>query len=161
VLDQVLTVNADRYLLADGALIPTGKIVPVDGTPVDFRQPHRVGERIGQINEKQFGGGYDHCLVVNHARPGDLAFCAKLHDPHSGRTMEVFTTQPGVQIFSANFQSASLHGPGGYVYPKHLGLCLETEHFPDSPNQPEFPSTELKPGETYQQTTIHRFSIEN
>jgi aldose 1-epimerase len=114
---------------------------------------------MGQIKEKQFGGGYDHCLVVNHQRPGDLAFCAKLKDPQSGRTMEVFTTQPGVQIFSANFQP-SLHAPGGYVYPRHLGLCLEAQHFPDSPNKPQFPSTELKPGETYRATTIHKFGVE-
>jgi aldose 1-epimerase len=159
VLDHVLSVNADKYLLADDALIPTGETVPVDGTPVDFRKAHRVGERVGQIEEKQFGGGYDHCLVVNHQRPGDLAFCAKLKDPQSGRTMEVFTTQPGVQIFSANFQP-SLRAPGGYVYPQHLGLCLETQHFPDSPNKPQFPSTELKPGETYRATTIHKFGVE-
>jgi aldose 1-epimerase len=159
VLDHVLSVNADQYLLADDALIPTGEIVPVDGTPVDFRKAHQVGERMGQIKEKQFGGGYDHCLVVNHQRPGDLAFCAKLKDPQSGRTMEVFTTQPGVQIFSANFQP-SLHAPGGYVYPRHLGLCLEAQHFPDSPNKPQFPSTELKPGETYRATTIHKFGVE-
>ena len=158
ILDHVLTVNADEYLLADGALIPTGKIVPVDGTPMDFRKPHRVGERMSQIKERQFGGGYDHCLVVNHRSPNDLVFCARLHDPQSGRTMEVFTTQPGVQIFSANF--SSFPGPGGYVYPRHLGLCLETEHFPDSPNEPGFPSTELRPGETYRQTTIHRFTVE-
>ena len=159
VLQHVLTVNADQYLLADDALIPTGKIVPVEGTPVDFRKPHRVGERMNQIKEKQFGGGYDHCLLVNHQSPGDLAFCARLQDPQSGRTMEVFTTQPGVQIFSANFQP-SLQGPGGYVYPRHLGLCLEAQHFPDSPNEPQFPSTVLRPGETYRETTIHRFSIQ-
>lgn len=160
VLNQVLTVNANKYLLADDALIPTGAIVPVDGTPVDFRKPHRVGERIDQIKEKQFGG-YDHCMVINREKTGDLVFCAKLHDTQSGRTMEVFTTQPGVQIFSANFQSASLQAPGGYVYPRHLGLCLETEHFPDSPNEPQFPSTVLRPRETYRATTIHKFSIEN
>src|SRR5215472_7106222 len=88
VLDHVLTVNADKYLLADDALIPTGEIVSVDGTPVDFRQRHRIGERMGQIKEKQFGGGYDHCLVLNHSKPGYLIFCARLSDPKSGRTME-------------------------------------------------------------------------
>lgn len=158
VLDHILTVNADRYLPADRQLIPTGEIVPVEGTPVDFRQPHRVGERMSQIKEPQFGGGYDHCLVVNHAVPGDLAFCARVYDPQSGRTMEVFTTQPGVQIFTANFRT-SLQAPGGYTYPKHLGLCLETQHFPDSPNHPQFPSTELKPGQTYQETTLLRFGV--
>lgn len=160
ILDQILTVNADQYLLADEALIPTGEIVPVDNTPVDFRQPHRIGERMQEIREKQFGGGYDHCLMVRHQRPGDLAHCAKLKDPSSGRTMEVLTTQPGVQIFSANFQPNGLSGPGGYSYPRHLGLCLETEHFPDSPNHPQFPSTTLHPGETFHEMTVHRFGVE-
>lgn len=160
VLDQVLTINADKYLLADDALIPTGEIVSVEGTPVDFRRPHRVGERMNEIKEKQFGGGYDHCLVINHTKPGDLVSCAKLRDPKSGRSMEVFTTEPGVQIFTANFPTGAFSGPGGYAYPRHLGLCLETQHFPDSPNEPQFPSTVLKPGETYRATTIHRFELE-
>jgi aldose 1-epimerase len=160
VLDQVLTVNADKYLLADDALIPTGEIVPVEGTPVDFRKPHRVGERMHEVKEKQFGGGYDHCMVINHEKTGALDFCAKLKDPASGRTMEVSTTQPGVQIFSANFQSSSLTGAGGYVYPRHLGLCLETQHFPDSPNKPQFPSTVLHPGESYHEVTVHKFGVE-
>ncbi len=160
VLDHILTVNADRYLLADDALIPTGEIVAVEGTPVDFRSPHRVGERLQQIKEKQFGGGYDHCLVVARSKPGELVPCAKLKDPKSGRTMEVLTTQPGVQIFTANFQTGAFSGPDGYAYPRHLGLCLETQHFPDSPNEPQFPSTVLKPGETYRETTIHRFGVE-
>jgi aldose 1-epimerase len=97
--------------------------------------------------------------VVNHTKAGALAFCAKLKDPKSGRTMEVFTTEPGVQIFSANF-SGDLRGPNGYRYPKHLGFCLETQHFPDSPNHPQFPSTILRPGEIYRSTTIHKFGIE-
>jgi len=159
-MDEILTVNADTYLLADDALIPTGQIVPVEGTPVDFRTPHRVGDRLSQITDKQFGGGYDHGLVVNHQKPGDLAFCAKLKDPNSGRTMEVLTTQPGVQLFTANFPTGAFSGPGGYPYPKHLGVCLETQHFPDSPNKPQFPSTVLNPGQTYHQTTVHRFGVE-
>jgi len=160
VLDHVLTVNADQYLLADADLIPTGEIVSVAGTPVDFRQPHPVGERMGQIREKQFGGGYDHCLVVKHSNPSDLVQCAKVKDPKSGRTMEVWTTQPGVQIFTANFGSGAFSGPNGYQYPRHLGLCLETQHYPDSPNHPQFPSTVLKPGETYRETTVHKFGVE-
>ena len=159
-LDHELTVNADKYLLADDALIPTGEIVPVEGTPVDFRHPHRVGERMSDIKEKQFGGGYDHCMVINNPKPGDLVVCATLKDPKSGRTMEVSTTQPGVQIFTANFQSGAFTGPGGYSYPRNLGVCLETQHFPDSPNKPQFPSTALRPGEVYHETTIHRFSVE-
>jgi len=160
VLDQVLTVNADKYLRVDGALIPTGEMAPVQGTPLDFRTPHTIGERIGQIKERQFNGGYDHCLVVNHEKPGELAFCAKLVDPKSGRTMEVWTTQPGVQLYSANFPDGAFQGIHGYPYPSHAGFCLETQHFPDSPNHPDFPSTILKPGEVYHQTTIHKFGVE-
>jgi aldose 1-epimerase len=159
VLGQVLTVNADKYLVADETLIPTGALLPVAGTPLDFRAPHAIGERIGQIREKQFGGGYDHCLVLNHKQAGDLTFCARLTDPASGRVMEVFTSQPGVQLYSANFASGAFEGPGGYAYPRHCGFCLETEHFPDSPNHPEFPSTIVKPGETYRERTVHRFGI--
>jgi aldose 1-epimerase len=160
VLGQVLTVNANKYLAVDETLIPTGDLLPVDGTPLDFRAPHAIGERIGLIHEKQFGGGYDHCLLVNHKHPGDLSFCAKLADPSSGRVMEVFTTQPGVQLYSANFPSGAFEGPGGYAYPGHCGFCLETQHFPDSPNHSQFPSTILNPGETYHETTVHRFGIE-
>jgi len=160
VLDQVLTLNADRSLLVDDALIPTGETAPVQGTPLDFRTPHAVGERIGQIQGKQFNGGYDHCLVLNHKEPGDLTFCAKLADPKSGRTMEVFTTEPGVQIYSANFPSGAIEGPHGYPYPEHAGLCLETQHYPDSPHHPRFPSTVLRPGQTYHSTTILKFGVE-
>ena len=145
-------------MLVDQQLIPTGETAPVEGTPLDFRAPHAIGERIGQIKAKQFNGGYDHCLVVRHQRPHDLAFCARLEDPGSGRVMEVFTTQPGVQIYSANFVAGSLTGPGNYSYPKHAGFCLETQHYPDSPNHPAFPSTVLRPGETYHAVTIHRFT---
>jgi aldose 1-epimerase len=160
VLDQILTANADQYLLADELLIPTGQIRPVEGTPLDFRNPHAIGERMGQIKEKQFNGGYDHCLVSNRKTPGELVSCAKLKDPKSGRTMEVLTTEPGVQIFTANFGPGAFNGPGGYPYPRHLGLCLETQHYPDSPNKPEFPSTTLEPGQIYQSVTIHRFGVE-
>jgi aldose 1-epimerase len=160
VLDQALTVNADRYLLVDDTLIPTGEMAPVEGTPLDFRAAHGIGERIGQIEGRHFNGGYDHCLVLNHRQAGDLTFCAKLKDRKSGRTMEVFTTEPGVQIYSANFPSGAIEGPDGYAYPKHAGICLETQHFPDSPNKPQFPSTILRPGETYHSSTIHKFGVE-
>jgi aldose 1-epimerase len=159
VLDQVLTVNADKYVPADEGLIPTGEIVSVEGTPLDFRSPHKIGERMDAIKEKQFNGGYDHCLVVNHQRPGDLILAARLEDPKSARFMEVFTTEPGVQIFSANFD-AGFDAPGGYRYPRNLGFCMETQHFPDSPNKPQFPSTVLRPGETYKATTVLRFGVE-
>jgi aldose 1-epimerase len=160
ILDQVLTINADRYLLVDDTLIPTGETAPVEGTPLDFRSPHTVGERIGQIKERQFGGGYDHCFVIKHEQSGDLALAARFKDPKSGRVMEVHTTEPGVQIYSANFGSGSLQGPNGYQYPRNLGLCLETQHYPDSANHPEFPSTILRPGQTYHSLTLHRFSVE-
>jgi aldose 1-epimerase len=159
ILDQVLTVNAEQYLPADDTLIPTGELAPVEGTPLDFRTPHAIGERIDQIKGRQFGGGYDHCYVVKRAAAGQLVLCAKLHDPKSGRTMEVFTTQPGVQLYTANFAGGSLTGPDGYRYPEHLGACLETQHFPDSPNQPQFPSTILRPGETFHETTVHKFGL--
>jgi aldose 1-epimerase len=158
VLKQLLTVKADAYLAADQTLIPTGEVRPVAGTPLDFRQPHAIGQRIGLITGPQFGGGYDHCLVLQH-QPGKLSFCARLTDPASGRVMEVFTTQPAVQLFSANFPSGAFHGPRGYPYPAHPGFCLETEHYPDSPNHPQFPSTILRPGQTYHELTIHRFTV--
>ncbi len=160
VLQQELTVNADKYLPADETLIPTGDIRPVAGTPLDFREAHTIGERIGQVKERQFNGGYDHCLVVNHKSPGDLAFCAKVRDPKSGRTMEVFTTAPGVQIFTANFGPGAFKGPAGYDYPRHLGVCLECQNFPDSPNKVQFPSAVLRPGQTYHAITVHKFSVE-
>jgi aldose 1-epimerase len=160
VLQHELTVNSEQYLLADEALIPTGDLASVEGTPVDFRQPHKIGERIGKITEKQFGGGYDHCMVIKKARPGELVLAAKLKDPESGRTMEVWTTEPGVQIFSANFGPGAFEGPSGYDYPRHLGLCLETQHFPDSPNKANFPSTILRPGQIFSSTTIHKFGLE-
>jgi aldose 1-epimerase len=159
VLNQVLTVNADRYLLADGALIPTGELAAVEGTPLDFRKPRSIGERIGDIKEKQFNGGYDHCLVINRERDGDMVFCAKLEDPKSGRTMEIRTTEPGVQLYSANFPTGSFEGPGGYSYPRHLGMCFETQHYPDSPNKPHFPSTVLRPGQEFHSMTVHQFGV--
>lgn len=160
ILNQVLALNADKYLLVDEGLIPTGEMAEVKGTPLDFTTPHTVGERIGQISGKQFGGGYDHCFVVNHKSPGDLAFCAKFKDPASGRCMEVSTTEPGVQLYSANFPSGAFEGANGYSYPRNCGIALETQHFPDSPNKPSFPSTLLHPGETYHSNTVLRFYVE-
>jgi aldose 1-epimerase len=158
-LDHLLTVNADQVLKVDEMLIPTGEFLPVANSPLDFRQPRRVGERIGEIKEKHFNGGYDHCFVIKQVKPGDLTLCAKLEDPKSGRTMEVLTTEPGVQVYSANAPAGANVGPGGYAYPKHAAVCLETQHYPDSPNKPAFPTTLLKPGETFRSTTIHRFGV--
>jgi aldose 1-epimerase len=160
VLNQVLRLNADRYLVVDEGLIPTGEEAPVKGTPLDFTKPHAIGERMGEISGKQFNHGYDHCFVVNRKAAGALVVCAKLKDPGSGRTLEVLTTEPGIQVYSANFPAGAFEGFNGYAYPSHCGVALETQHFPDSPNKPGFPSTLLRPGQTYHSTTLFRFGVE-
>jgi len=159
VLGQILTTKADQYLPADASLIPTGEILPVAGTPLDFSTPHTIGERIGDFSEPQFKGGYDHCLVVERTRAGDRVPCARLEDPKSGRFMEVSTTAPGMQLYSGNFPAGAITGPGGYPYPAHPGLAIETQAFPDSPNQPKFPSVVLRPGATYRSVTVLRFGV--
>ena len=159
ILDHELMINADAFLPTDAGLIPTGEIAKVEGTPLDFRTLHKVGERISQIEEPQFAGGYDHCFVLNKETPGEMSICAELKDPASGRKMTVLTTEPGVQFYSSNFLNGSTEA-FGYKYGKHAALCLETQHYPDSPNKPEFPSTILKPGETYKTSTVHIFSAE-
>ncbi len=152
VLAHVVTLPADRYTVVDATLIPTGELRPVKGTPFDFTAPHAIGERIGQVP-----GGYDHNWVLN-AAPGPHP-AATVYDPASGRTLEVSTDQPGVQFYTGNFLDGSLKGHGGTVYGQHAGFCLETQHFPDSPNQPKFPSTVLKPGETYRTTSEYKFGV--
>jgi aldose 1-epimerase len=157
ILDHVLTINGSRITPVDPHLIPTGEFMPVAGTPFNFTAPHVIGERIGADHEQiKFGGGYDHNWVLDHPA-GELALVATLHDPQSGRNMEVLTTEPGMQFYTGNFLNG-LKGKNGHSYPKRSGLCLETQHYPDSPNRPEFPSTTLRPGETYESTTIYRFS---
>ncbi|WP_417387339.1 aldose epimerase family protein [Gimesia sp.] len=151
VLDHELVLNCDQYLPVTDEAIPTGELKPVKGTPMDFTSAHKIGERIGQVE-----GGYDHCWVVNSSEK-QPAFCARVKDPASGRVMEVLTTEPGVQFYTGNFLDGT---PASGGYPKNGGLCLEAQHFPNSPNQPEFPSTILKPGQVYEQTTIHKFSVE-
>ncbi len=159
-LDHVLTINADNYTPVDATLIPTGEIAPVEGTPFDFRKPTAIGARIDDDNEQlKLGGGYDHNFVLNGG-PQDLALAATVSEPTTGRHMEVWTTQPGVQFYSANFLDGTISGKGGVAYQKHAALCLETQHFPDSPNQHQFPSTVLQPGQTYKTTTEYRFSAE-
>ncbi len=152
ILGHELTIAADRYLPVDEGLIPLGELRPVDGSPMDFRKPMTVGSRIAQVP-----GGYDHCYVLNKAAAGELSLAARLFDPGSGRVMEVLTTEPGVQLYTAN--SLNVAKPSGIRYGKHAGLCLECQHFPDSPNQPHFPSTVLRPGQTYRQLTVHRFDV--
>ena len=153
VLDHDVTINADEFLPVDDTLIPLGKPEEVEGTPMDFRRPKTVGSRIDQVE-----GGYDHCYVLNQAKQGEMTLAARVVDPGSGRAMEIYTTQPAVQFYTGNFLDGSLSGDGK-SYAKHAGLCLETQHYPDSPNRPDYPSTVLRPGETYHQTTVHKFLL--
>ena len=158
IYDHVLMLNADRFLPTDNTLIPTGVLQPVAGTPLDFRVPHRIGERINQIEEAHFAGGYDHCYVLNQPRRRQLTFCANVYEPTSGRVMRIDTTEPGVQLYTGNFLNGTSKA-FDVSYEKHGAFCLETQHFPDSPNKPEFPSTVLRPGEVYRTTTVHTFGV--
>ncbi|MDP6469255.1 MAG: aldose epimerase family protein [Pirellulaceae bacterium] len=154
VLDHEVTIASDHYLAVDEGLIPTGELSPVAGTPLDFITAHKLGERIKEINANP--QGYDHCYALR-GQDGRLALAARVKDPASGRVMEVHTTQPGIQLYTGNFLDGS---PSGGGFNQHEAFCLETQHYPDSPNQPEFPSSILKPGETFHQETVHRFSAE-
>jgi len=154
VLGHVITINANRYTVVDDELIPTGELARVRGTPFDFRTPETIGARIDQVP-----GGYDHNFVLNRKGKG-LERVVRVYEPKSGRVMEVLTTEPGVQFYSGNFLDGTIVGKGGRKYYKHAGFCLETQHFPDSPNHPEFPNTILRPGEKYFQHTVYKFSVE-
>lgn len=159
ILNHVLVLDANRFTPVDAGLIPTGELKSVDGTPFDFRKPAAIGARIGQDDPQlKIGGGYDHNFVLNHAE-GELGLAARVSDPKSGRVLEIQTTEPGVQFYSGNFLDGTLHGKGGAVYGKRSGFCLETQHYPDSPNKPAFPSTTLKPGDRYSSTTVWRFLV--
>ncbi|MGI4871271.1 MAG: aldose epimerase family protein [Janthinobacterium lividum] len=158
ILGHELTLNADRFTPVDNTLIPTGKLQPVAGTPMDFRQAHTIGERMKQVPGAD-PGGYDHNWVLADKMRDKPELAATVYEPTSGRTMQVYTDQPGVQFYSGNFLDGSLTGKGGVQYAQHYGFCLETQHFPDSPNQPAFPSTVLKPGETFHSTTEYRFGV--
>ncbi|WP_188561356.1 aldose epimerase family protein [Hymenobacter frigidus] len=152
ILAHEVTLPADRYNVVDAGLIPTGELRPVAGTPFDFTTPHAIGERIAQVP-----GGYDHNWVLNTATGQHPA--ATVYDPASGRTLTVTTDQPGIQFYTGNFLDGTLKGKGGTVYGKNAGFCLETQHFPDSPNQPKFPSTVLKPGETLHSASTYTFGV--
>jgi len=154
ILDHRLMLDADHYTPVNETLIPTGEIESVKDTPMDFTQPKRIGAEIGEVK-----GGYDHNFVLN-GEIGRLKLAAKLSGPDSGRVMEVSTTEPGIQFYTGNFLDGTLTGKDGKVYEKNYGLCLETQHFPNSPNQSNFPSTVLAPGDKYQSTTIYKFSNE-
>jgi len=159
ILGHELMIKADRFTPVDKGLIPTGELRGVKGTPMDFTRAVAIGARIDQAAEQLvLGGGYDHNWVLNNG-DGSLALAAKVYEPTTGRVMEVYTTEPGIQFYSGNFLDGSITGKGGKVYEYRYGFCLETQHFPDSPNKPDFPSTVLKPGETYTTTTIYTFSV--
>ena len=157
-LDHELSLNAGRFLPVDATLIPTG-IAAVDGTPFDFREPVRIAERIRSGDAQlMIARGYDHCFALDRGGDNGLVHAARLRDPASGRVMEIATTEPGIQFYSGNFLDGRLRGSGGHADRQGDGVSLETQHYPDSPNRPEFPSTVLQPGETFQSTTVHRFS---
>lgn len=157
ILGHEVMIAADRFTPVDSGLIPTGELRPVKGTPFDFTKATAIGARIGQNDEQlKFGKGYDHNWVLN--RKSGLANAAEVHEPKSGRILQVWTTEPGLQFYTGNFLDGSLKGKGGKVYAFRNGFCMETQHYPDSPNKPSFPSTELKPGATYHTTTAYRFS---
>lgn len=153
ILDHKLTILADSFTPVNSELIPTGQILPVAGTPMDFRTSRTIGSRIDSVP-----GGYDHNYVLNHPQ-GTEDLSAVIEDPSNGRIVEVYTTQPGIQFYSGNFLDGSITGKNNKVYGKHYGMCLETQHFPDSPNQPAFPSTILKPGEKFSQLTKYKFKV--
>ncbi|MHA4738403.1 aldose epimerase family protein [Dyadobacter sp. MSC1_007] len=158
ILDHEVSIVSDSIVPVDTTLIPTGRLRAVEGTPFDFRKPTKIAAGIDKTEDEQIknGGGYDHCWVIKRSEPGLMLF-ATVKDPESGRFMEVFTTEPAVQFYTGNFLDGKLTGKGA-TYSKRFGLCLETEHYPDSPNQPQFPTTTLNPGETYKTTTKYRFS---
>lgn len=156
ILGHIVMINADRYTPVDDTLIPTGKLAPVKNTPMDFTKPMPIGSRIHLLTNDP--RGYDHNYVLNSGGK-KLALAATVHEPKTGRFMEVYTTEPGLQFYTGNFLDGTLTGKYGVVYHKHYGFCMEADHFPDSPNQPKFPSVVLKPGKTYRQTTVYKFSV--
>lgn len=162
VLGHLVTLHASRYTPVNSGMIPTGQLAPVAGTPLDFTQPHVIGERINSSHEQvRYGLGYDHNFVIDQSAGGaDIPIlAAHVAEPRSGRVMEVLTTEPGVQFYTGNFLDGTLTGKSGRVYGHRHGFCLETQHFPDSPNQPAFPSVILRPGAVLRSTTLFRFSV--
>jgi aldose 1-epimerase len=156
ILDHEVTINADKFVPIDEGLIPTGELKPVKGTPFDFTKPHKIGERIDAKDQQiTYGKGYDHTFVLN-TKGAELALAATVTEATTGRKMEVWTTEPGVQFYTGNFLTGN-PGKGGKPYQYRSGFCLETQHFPDSPNKPAFPSVVLRPGETYKTTTVYKF----
>ena len=160
ILSHQVMLPADKFTPVDNTLIPTGELRPVDGTPFDFRKATTIGARIGQDDEQlKFGNGYDHNWVINKPM-GQLGLMARVSEPSSGRVMEVWSTEPGLQFYSGNFLDGTLKGKGGWVYHFRNGFCMEPQHYPDSPNRPDFPSVVLKPGQVYKNTIIYKFSVQ-
>jgi len=158
ILEHEIMINADRYTPVDSESIPTGEIADVANTPLDFRTAKTIGQDIDSAHQQiQFGSGFDHNFVINHAAPGDVSLAAAVYAPGSGRTLNVYTDQPGMQFYTGNFLNGRLVGKGDTVYGHRAAFCLETQHFPDSPNKPDFPSTLLQPGERYTTRTIFEF----
>jgi len=159
ILDHEITIAADQYTPVDKGLIPTGELRRVDGTPFDFRAPHKIGERIAARDEQlEFGGGYDHNYVLNAPNAQRPVLAARVREPRSGRVLELLTTEPGLQFYTGNSLDGTLTGHGGTVYSRRSAFCLEPQHYPDSPNHHSFPSTELRPGQRFHSVTIYRFS---
>lgn len=159
VMDHILYLNADSFTPVDDTLIPLGSNISVGGTPMDFTHPTAIGERINLgYDQLGYGGGYDHNWVLNKSESGSLTLAASVIAPANGRKMEVFTTEPGIQFYSGNFLDGKVSGKGGNIYIHRSAFCLETQHFPDSPNHPNFPSTVLEPDDVYRQTCIYKFS---
>ena len=158
ILKHKLMINADRFTPTDAGSIPTGELRSVEGTPFDFRQPTEIGARVNQNHEQLvYGHGYDQNFVLNRIDESLLSLAARVVDPRSGRVLEVWTTEPGLQLYCGNFLDGSIRGKGGTAYQRNQGFCLETQHFPDAPNQPNFPSTVLKAGAKFRSTTVFKF----
>ena len=160
VLNNIVTINADFYVPIDEVSIPTGEILKVEGTPMDFRTPHTLGERIDEKHTQIVNGaGYDHCYVLNKTESGELSLAATCIEPNSGRTMEVYTTENGVQLYTGNWLGG-FEGAHGATFPARSAVCFEAQCFPDTPNKPHFPSAVLLPGDEYQQVTIYKFGVQ-
>ena len=159
VLKHEVRIDADKFTPVDSTLIPTGELRPAQGTPFDFRKPTAIGGRIKESDEQlKFGNGYDHNWILNH-RMGHLGVIASVYEPTSGRLLEVLSTEPGLQFYTGNFLDGTITGKGGWVYQFRNAFCMEPQHFPDSPNHPDFPTTVLKPGQVYHNTIIYRLSV--
>ncbi|MFC4871848.1 aldose epimerase family protein [Negadavirga shengliensis] len=162
VLNHKMQLNADHYTPVNEVLIPLGEIAPVEGTPMDFREPFLVGERIAHdFDQLKIAGGYDHNWVLNNDAEGGTIWAGSVWVPENGRKMEVYTDQPGMQVYTGNFMDGKGKSKAGKTYGKRGAICFETQHFPDSPNQPDFPSVELNPGETYEHLCIYKFTVED